>query len=343
MYESIPERAQILLKTLIEGYIKSGQPLGSRTLVQHSGLQISPATARNVMIDLEEMGLVKAPHTSAGRIPTERGYRVFVDQLLTISPLHNNEVQKMARDLDPNSNLPDLINRASSVLSDVTQLAGVVMLPRRDQVTFRYIEFLPLQDRRILVIWVVNERDVQNRIIEVDRAYSRKELNSLANHLNDHYAGLDLQTIRQRLLNELRDTHNSLNKLMLQAIDTASGGEGRVQDQDYVLDGQSNLLGYAEMADMDKLKQLFTAFREKQELIGLLDNVASAEGVQIFIGEESGYQVFDGCSFVAAPYSVSDEVLGVVGVIGPTRMPYDRVIPVVDATAKILSTALKPQ
>lgn len=342
MFDAIPERAQILLKTLIQGYVKTGQPLGSRTLVQQSGLHISSATARNVMMDLESMGLVKAPHTSAGRIPTARGYRVFVDQLLTINPLQNAEVQKMARDLDPNCNLPELVNRASNLLSEVTQMAGVVMLPKREHASFRYIEFLPLQERRVLVIWVFNEHDVQNRIIETDRDYSRQELNRLANYLNDHYAGMDLQTIRQRLLEELRDTHDSLNQLMIQAIDTATAGQVG-NEQAYVLEGQSNLLDYAEMADVDKLKQLFTAFREKQELIGLLDHVAKADGVQIYIGEESGYQVFDGCSFVAAPYSMNDEVLGVVGVIGPTRMEYERVIAVVDATAKILSTALKPQ
>jgi heat-inducible transcriptional repressor len=296
---------------------------------------------RNVMAELEEIGLVASPHTSAGRIPTDLGLRVFVDSLLTVQSLSGREVESMRRELSPDQTTPQLLNRASSMLSGITRLAGLVMLPRREQNAFRHIEFLPLSDRRILVIWVVNDHDVQNRIIHMDRDYSVEELGRMASYLNAHFMGVELEAIRERVLREMEQTKEQADRLMLEAIELARqalAGEG--EEADYVLEGEANLFGYAEIANMEKLRQLFDAFEQKREVLRVLEGVSEAEGIQIFIGEESGYQVFDGCSLVASPYKVEDQVVGVLGVIGPSRMEYQRVIPIVDVTAKLLSAAL---
>jgi heat-inducible transcriptional repressor len=247
----------------------------------------------------------------------------------------------MRRNLGPNQTTPELLNRTSSMLSGITRLAGLVMLPRREQSAFRHIEFLPLSDRRILVIWVVNDHDVQNRIIHMDRDYSVEELGRMAGYLNAHFIGVELEEIRQRVLREMEQTKEQADQLMLTAIELARqafAGEG--EEADYVLEGEANLFGYAEMANMEKLRQLFDAFEQKREVLRVLEGVSDAEGIQIFIGEESGYQVFDGCSLVASPYKVEDQTVGVLGVIGPSRMEYQRVIPIVDVTAKLLSAAL---
>ena len=337
----INERAQRLLKSLVEAYIRGGQPVGSKALLEESGLQVSSATVRNVMAELEEMGLVVSPHTSAGRIPTDLGLRFFVDSLLTIQPLSGQEVESMRRSLCPDQSMPQLLNRTSSMLSGITRLAGLVMLPRREQRAFRHIEFLSLSDRRILVIWVINDHDVQNRIIHMERDYSADELNRMAAYLNLHFVGVELEGIRQRVIREMEQTKEKADRLMLAAIELARqafAGEG--EEADYVLEGEANLFSYAEIASMEKLHQLFDAFEQKREVLRLLEGVADAEGIQIFIGEESGYQVFDGCSLVASPYKVEDEVVGVLGVIGPSRMEYQRVIPIVDVTARLLSAAL---
>ena len=335
------ERAQQLLKSLVEAYIRGGQPVGSKALLEESGLRVSSATVRNVMAELEEIGLVASPHTSAGRIPTDLGLRFFVDSLLTVQPLSGREVETMRRSLGPDQTTPQLLNRTSSMLSDITRLAGLVMLPRREQNAFRHIEFLPLHDRRILVIWVINDHDVQNRIIHMDRDYKVEELNRMAGYLNAHFIGVELEEIRQRVLREMEQTKEKADRLMLAAIELARqafAGDG--EEADYVLEGEANLFGYAEMANMEKLRQLFDAFEQKREVLRVLEGVADAEGIQIYIGEESGYQVFDGCSLVASPYKVEDQVVGVLGVIGPSRMEYQRVIPIVDVTAKLLSAAL---
>jgi len=339
---AINARAQLLFKTLVERHIYDGQPVGSTALVEASGLGVSPATVRSIMSDLEAQGLVMSPHTSAGRVPTTQGYRFFVDTLLNVEHLNSEQVREFAGELDSNTDLTGLLHSASTLLSSVTRLTGMVMLPRREQTAFRHIEFLPLSENRVLVIWVVNEQDVQNRIIRVNNPCSPAELQQTANYLNAEFAGKSLHNIRAALLKELHAAKESVNSFMATAIEMAEHAftTPSEQDDDYVLDGQSNLLGYAEMANMEKLHNLFDAFERKHKILNLLDKASSAQGIQIFIGEESGYQVFDGFSFVTAPYSVKDKTAGVLGVIGPTRLNYERVIPIVDVTAKLLGAAL---
>ena len=335
----INDRARTLLKTLVERYIQDGHPVGSRTLARDSGMKLSPATIRNVMADLEELGLVVSPHTSAGRIPTAQGYRLFVDRLLTIKPLRSNVVDQYKLKIDT-SERQKVIGSASALLSEVTNLAGLVMLPRRGSVILQDIEFLPLTANRILVILVINNQEVQNRIIHTDRQFSSEELHRVANYLNAEFAGKELRTIRQHIVDSLQQTRDDMRSLMQTAAEMADQIVKTSQSDDYIMAGETNLMHYAEMADLDKLRQLYEAFNTKRDILHLLDHSIHAEGVQIFIGEESGYSAFDGCSLVTAPYKVEDQVVGVLGVIGPTRMAYDRVIPVVDVTAKILSSLL---
>lgn len=339
---AISERAQILLKILVERYIREGQPVGSSTLVRESGLGVSSATVRNIMSDLEELGFVKSPHTSAGRVPTVQGYRLFVDSLIKVEPLHSSQVRRIQASIDPDSSVPDLLHSTTSLLSGVTRMAGVVMLPHRSQPAFRHIEFLPLSDNRVLVIWVVNEHEVQNRVISLDRPYRASELQEAANYLNHEFSGKSLRQIRETLLLEMREAREQANRLMMTAVAMAEKAfaEPEAPAPDLVMEGQSNLLAYDEMADMEKLRELFEAFNQKRGLLELLDQAAQAQGVQIFIGEESGYHPLDDCSVVTSPYSVDGQVIGVLGVIGPTRMAYNRVIPIVDVTAKLLGAAL---
>jgi heat-inducible transcriptional repressor len=337
----INDRAQSLLKTLVERYIQDGQPVGSRTLANDSAMQLSPATIRNVMADLEDLGLVVSPHTSAGRIPTVKGYRVFVDNLLTIRPLEKTTVKSIQRELSSDEDSEQLIERASSLLSGVTQMAGVVMLPRKNNAILRHVEFLPLSGNRVLVILVVNEQEVQNRVIHTGRTYSESELAQTANFLNAEYAGNDLRQIREKLVNSMQQSRDAMNRIMQTAVEmTDQVMEDSRRQDDYVMAGQTNLMSYAEMGDLDKLKQLFEAFNTKRDVLHILDQSIQAEGMQVFIGEESGYSVFDDCSVVTSPYKSDDQVAGVLGIIGPTRMAYDRVIPVVDITAKLLSSLL---
>lgn len=338
---TLNERAQHLLKALVERHISDGQPVGSRTLSRDCGLELSPATIRNVMADLEDFGFVRSPHTSAGRVPTVRGYRFFVDSLLQIKKLNSLEIQQLQRAVDVTQNTTELVQSVSMLLSGVTRLAGLVMLPRHNIQMLRHIEFLPLSRHRVLVILVLNEHEVHNRIIDVEREFSAADLQQASNLLNERFAGRDLLQIRNDLLNELQATRESMNALM----ETALAMAGKVfenddETEDYVLQGQTNLMNFAELADMEKLRQLFEAFSEKREILHLLDRCIDARGVQIFIGEESGYQALDECSVVTAPYTVEGKVLGVLGVIGPTRMAYERVIPIVDVTARLLSSAL---
>lgn len=337
----INDRAQSLLKTLVERYIQDGQPVGSRTLANDSKMKLSPATIRNVMADLEELGLVNSPHTSAGRIPTAKGYRVFVDSLLTIKPLEKRTLNSIQQELSSEEESDLLIERASSLLSGVTQMAGVVMLPRKGGAVLRHIEFLPLSSNRVLVILVVNEQEVQNRVIHTGRPYSEAELVQTANYLNAEYIGHDLSQIRDKLLNSMQQSHDAMNQVMQAAVEmTDQVMESSRQQDDFIMAGQTNLMSYAEMGDLDKLKQLFDAFNTKRDVLHILDQSIHAEGMQIFIGEESGYSVFDDCSVITSPYKSGDQVMGVLGIIGPTRMAYDRVIPVVDMTAKLLGSLL---
>lgn len=338
----LDERAQNLLKVLIERYIKDGQPIGSRTLAKDSGMRFSPATIRNVMADLEDLGLIIAPHTSAGRIPTVQGYRLFVDNLVTVKPLQHSVVEKYKRELRSYT-VDEAVNRASSLLSSVTKMAGVVMIPRREHLILRQIEFLPLTNQRVLVVLVVNEQEVQNKVIHTDRAYSPSELQEAANYLNREYAGRELSAIRELLLGSMQKAREDMNRLMATAIEVADQVLEEKQNSDYILAGETNLMGYAEMGNVDKLRQLFEAFSTKNDLLHLLDKSIHTDGMQVFIGEESGYAVLDECSVVTAPYKVEDRIVGVLGVIGPTRMAYDRVISIVDVTAKLLSSALSSE
>ncbi len=339
--QQLNDRSLQLLKTLVERYINDGQPVGSRALSKDSDLNLSPATIRNVMADLEDLGLISSPHTSAGRVPTVSGYRMFVDSLLTVRPLKNRELENLAQRLgnqleDEN----DILGVASKLLSDVTQMAGVVTLPKRESVCLRHIEFLPLSNNRVLVIFVTAEEEVHNKIIQPAKEFSPAELQQAANYLNSIYSGKPLASVRATVLQELKLAQQQLNQQMLDAVAMAQLAFDDRQDNDYVLSGETNLMDFSELSDMERLKQLFEAFSQKRGVIHLLDQCLEADGVQIFIGEESGYSAFEQCSLVTSPYSVNDEVVGVLGVIGPTRMAYEKIIPYVDVTAKLLGTAL---
>ncbi|UCE77465.1 MAG: heat-inducible transcriptional repressor HrcA [Gammaproteobacteria bacterium] len=337
----LTERAQFLLKALTERYIREGQPVGSRTLARDAGLRLSPATIRNVMADLEELGLVSSPHTSAGRIPTVQGYRVFVDTLLSVKPLDDALLNELRTNLDADSESRDLVATVSSLLSDATRLAGIVTLPRRKHASLQRVEFLPLSEKKVLAILVISDKEVRNCILRTEQAYSAAELQQYSNFLNQQFAGRDIDDVRGRLLSELRETRETLDRMMATALQMADQVLGQAeQGSDYVLAGQTNLMEFQELCNVATLRHLFEAFNEKRQILHLLDQCVENEGVQIFIGEESGYQMLDECSLVTAPYSVDGQVLGVLGVIGPTRMAYERVIPIVDATARILSAAL---
>ncbi len=338
------ERSLHLLKTLVERYISDGQPVGSRLLSKNSDLQLSAATIRNVMADLEELGLVHSPHTSAGRIPTVSGYRLFVDSLLTVTPMEKNQLIQLNQGLLELENPNEVISVASKLLSDVSQMAGVVTLPRSELVCLRHIEFLPLSNNRVLVIIVTNNQEVENKIIHTSQQFSASDLQQASNYLNNIYSGDNLAAIRQALVKDLKNDQETMNQEMVQAVEIAQLAFNQDPDkEDYVLTGETNLMGFSELSDMERLKQLFDAFSQKRAVIHLLDQCLEADGVQIFIGEESGYHAFDQCSLVTAPYSVNDEVVGVLGVIGPTRMSYQKIIPFVDVTAKLLSAALNNQ
>ena len=335
-------RSRTLLKALVEHYISDGQPVGSRALSRFSGLDLSPATIRNVMADLEEAGFVASPHTSSGRIPTALGYRLFVDNLLTVQPLEARQMGAMEEALH---GLPSkqIIASASQLLSSLTHFAGVVVAPRRSSSRIRQIEFLSLSEKRILLIIVTTDGDVQNRILSTEKAYSASELVTAANYLNQNFAGQDFEQIRQHLASEIQQLRSDITPLMSQAL--AAGDAALSEDaMPYVISGERNLLDVEDLSsNMKRLRELFDLFEQRSSLIRLLDVSNRAEGVQIYIGGESGIAPLDECSVVAAPYSVDGQVVGTVGVIGPTRMAYERVIPIVDITAKLLSSALSHQ
>lgn len=337
------ERAQHLLRVLIQRYIQEGQPVGSRTLSKDSGLELSPATIRNVMSDLEDLGLVSAPHTSAGRIPTPQGYRLFVDTLVRYRQPKDGDIDMLRSQIRHKvDKLCALVTSISSLLSDFTSLAGVVTVPRGQHAALRQIEFLPLSENRILVILVINDREVQNRILQTDREYTESELQQAANFINQHYAGIEMPQVRQQIIADLEDTRLSMNQAMHDIIEVAqSVMEGAADPAgEFVLAGETNLMDFAELSDVDTLRRLFEAFSRKRLMLELLDQSINADGVQVFIGGESGYGILDDCSVVTAPYQLDDETVGVLGVIGPTRMAYDRVVPIVDITARLLRSAL---
>ncbi|MGI4814712.1 MAG: heat-inducible transcriptional repressor HrcA [Janthinobacterium lividum] len=333
-------RARTLLKTLIERYIAEGQPIGSRTLSRYSGLELSPATIRNVMSDLEELGLVASPHTSAGRIPTPRGYRLFVDTLLSVQPLTDaaQMTRNVARQLQPGQP-QKVIAAAAGVLSSLSQFAGVVLTPRRSHI-FRQIEFLRLSERRILLIIVTPEGDVQNRILATQREYTASQLIEASNYINMHFAGLSFDEVRARLRHEIDALRTDMTQLMQQAVEASAEVDAEPGD-DVLISGERNLLEVADLSsNMDHLRKLFDVFDQKTSLLQLLDVSSHAHGVQIFIGGDSHLVPMEAMSVVSAPYQVDGKVVGTLGVIGPTRMSYERVIPIVDITAKLLSHAL---
>ncbi|HSC23849.1 MAG TPA: heat-inducible transcriptional repressor HrcA [Casimicrobiaceae bacterium] len=331
-------RAQHLLKTLVERYVAEGQPVGSRALSRHSGLDLSPATIRNVMADLEEMGLIASPHTSAGRVPTPRGYRFFVDSLMVMQPLEDTEIHRLEDEL--NADRPQqIVSAAASVLSQLTQFAGIVATPKRREASFRHLEFLRLSDRRVLLIIVTSEGDVQNRILHTDRSYTPQQLIEATNFFNQNFAGQPFTGIRERLAEELRALREDIAMLMTAAVDA---GEGALAEGDaLVVTGERNLLNAEDLAsNMQRLRRLFELFEQKTSLLHLLDISQRSPGVQIYIGGESGLVPLDECSVVTASYEANGQVIGTLGVIGPTRMAYERIIPIVDVTARLLSNAL---
>ncbi|HKU86633.1 MAG TPA: heat-inducible transcriptional repressor HrcA [Casimicrobiaceae bacterium] len=334
----LDSRAQHLLKTLVERYVAEGQPVGSRALSRHSGLDLSPATIRNVMADLEELGLIASPHTSAGRVPTPRGYRFFVDSLMVVKPLEQVEIHRLEGEFSVDRP-QQLVSAAASLLSQLTQFAGVVATPKRREAVFRHLEFLRLSDRRVLLIIVTPDGDVQNRILHTDRSYSPTSLIEATNFFNQNFAGQSLTAVRERLTEELRALREDVAGLMKAAVDA---GEGALAEGEaLVVTGERNLLHAEDLAsNMQRLRRLFELFEQKTSLLHLLDVSQRAQGVQLYIGGESGLVPLDECSVVTASYEVNGQVIGTLGVIGPTRMAYERVIPIVDVTAKLLSNAL---
>ncbi|MGI4779506.1 MAG: heat-inducible transcriptional repressor HrcA [Janthinobacterium lividum] len=330
----LDDRAKLLLKTLVERYIAEGQPVGSRTLSQASGLELSPATIRNVMSDLESLGLITSPHTSAGRIPTARGYRLFVDTMLTTGEHEQFATPSLAPD-QPQK----VIANAAHLLSSLSQFVGVVMAPRRASV-FRQIEFLRLSDRRLLVIIVSPDGDVQNRVIFPDTDYSQSQLVEAANYINVHYAGLSIEQVRDRLQSEVEKLRGEIASLMQAAVQASTEVMSESQDE-VVISGERNLLAVSDFSsDMGQLRRAFDLFEQKAQLMRLLDVSSKAEGVRIFIGGESKVVPFEELSIVSANYEVDGRVVGTLGVIGPTRMPYERMIQIVDITSRLLTNAL---
>lgn len=339
------ERKQRLLMTLVERHIRHGQPVGSKTLATGSGLRVSPATVRNIMAELEEMGVLASPHTSSGRVPTELGYRLYVDSLLASAPMERPDHARLRDELRqllaPDQSPQALVFQASRTLAELTRMAGLVVVPRREVTTLRQVEFLPLSGQRVLVVLVVNRSEVQNRIIHTSRTYSDTELRQAANYINHTYAGCNLDSICEGLLSTMEADRAQLDELMQTTMDIAGKALRQERpDSDYVVSGESNLLESAQADSIDKLRDLFDAFNHKRDILHLLERSLRADGVQIFIGRESGYQPFEEYSLVSAPYRVDNGPMGVLAVVGPTRMDYEKVIPTVDITARILSAAL---
>ncbi len=333
------ERAQILLKTLVERYISDGQPVGSRSLQQYSGLDVSPATIRNVMADLEEMGLISSPHTSAGRVPTALGYRLFIDTLLVVQPLDEARIRLLKSHFQPD-NPSRLLLQASNLLSELTHFAGVVATPKRAAITVRQMEFLRLSEKRVLLIIVMPDGEVENRVLLTEKDYSQQQLTEAGNFLNQHYADYAFQDIHQRVQADLHQLHHDMTALMTAAMAASDAALAR-KNEDYVISGERNLLHINDLSsNMDKLRGLFNLFEQRTELLQLLNASRNAPGVHIFVGNESGLAGLDECSVVSASYAANGQVVGTLAVVGPKRMSYEKVVPIVDVTAKLLSSAL---
>ena len=340
----LDDRARVLLKTLVESYIAEGAPVGSRVLSRASGLDLSAATVRNVMADLEDLGFIASPHTSAGRVPTPRGYRFFVDSLLTMQPLEQMDQARIVSELIGAQAQPgQIINQASRLLSDLTHFAGIVIAPRLTSTRIRQVEFIALSEKRVLLVLVTSDGNVQNRILTTDRPYSASELLEAANTLNQNFVGLELEQMRHRVHDELTRIRTDMQALMTAAL-TASSEALMPRESETVISGEKNLLDVEDLSsNMRRLRELFDLFEQRTSLVRLLDLSQQAAGVRLYIGQESGIATLDECSVVTAPYQVEDQIVGSVGVIGPTRMAYDRVIPIVDITARLLSSALTEQ
>jgi len=344
--KKLNERAQQLLKVLIEGYIVDGSPVGSSTLAKRSGMNLSPATVRNVMAHLEDQGYIHAPHTSAGRVPTALGYRLFVDSLVNVQDLNEDDIVSLKSQFGGTATHSELIQTASSLLSNITQLAGVVTMPSVESLAIKHIEFLYLSPDQVLVVLVMSDNEIQNRILHTDREYTSSELQQASNYLNENLNGMDLHQARLHMLDAMRKDRETLNQMMLSAIELGEKAfeedpKTESSDESCVIVGRTNLMEYADFSDMNTLRQIFNAFNEKRDVLKLLDNCIQAKGVQIFIGRESGRAVFEDCSLVTAPYTIDEKHIGVLGVIGPKRMQYERVIPAVDITSRLLSAALR--
>jgi len=335
-------RARRLLHALIAQHIREGTPVPSRMLAKQAGLEVSPATIRNIMANLEDVGLLAAPHTSAGRVPTAQAYRLFVDSLLEVAPLREPELERLREQMAPGVGTQTLLAQASEMLSAMSQFVGVVTVPQRGQSAFKHIDFLALDDNRVLVILVFPDNEVQNRIVQLQRPFSTEALEQTANYLNRHFAGQGFAQIRRQLVAEMQQAKSEMDTLLNAALDISQqllAAEPRPEDM--VLSGQTRLMGAQGLSDVDRLRSLFEAFSRKREILGLLESCADAQGVRVFIGEESGLAPLQACTVITAPYSSQGQVLGVLGVIGPTRMHYERVIPIVQATAELLGDALK--
>jgi heat-inducible transcriptional repressor len=339
MKSMLDERARTLLKALVERYIADGLPVGSRTLSKACGLELSPATIRNVMADLEDLGLIASPHTSAGRIPTPRGYRLFVDTMLTVRGMEQGVPEMVAAREQLHPDQPQrVIAQAAHLLSNLSSFVGVVTAPRKAGV-FHHIEFLRLGDRRVLVILVAPDGDVQNRVIFTARDHGQAELVEASNYLNHHYAGLSIEEVRARLQGEVEQLRGEIALLMQAAVQ--AGSQALEESDQVVVSGERNLLAVQDFGnDMGSLRKLFDLFERKTELMRLLDVSSRAEGVRIYIGGESRVVPFEELSVVSAPYEVDGQMVGTLGVIGPTRMAYDRMIQIVDITARLVGNAL---
>ncbi len=339
--EALSPRASSLLKTLVEMHIREGQPIASKNLQGESGLSVSPATVRNIMAELEDLGYLASPHTSAGRIPTAQGYRFFVDSLLQVGPVEQGAVSAMNAALDPNRSTSELVQSASNLLAQITYQTGIVTVPKPASSQLRQIEFLPLSGDRVLVILVINEREVQNRIIQMQRPMSEEQLKAAADLINQRYAGVDLSQVKTQIVREMAEARSRIDAYLEAALELASAAiDTQEQSENVMVTGEASLLNQASPEDMQKLRELFDAFERKRDLLELLERCSRADGIQIFIGEEAGFDVFGDFSVITAPYAQGSQSLGVLGVIGPTRMAYERVIPIVDVTARMLSAAL---
>ncbi|MGE4501139.1 MAG: heat-inducible transcriptional repressor HrcA [Hydrogenovibrio sp.] len=339
---NLNERSQLLFKHLMALYLNEGRPVGSSVLAKMPDVSVSSATIRNVMADLERMGLIHSPHTSAGRVPTEHGFRVFVDSILTVQPLNASSMKQIEQGFDKAQTQEELLGSASQILSGLTGMASLVMLPNQEQEVLRHIDFVRLNDKRALVVLVLNDLDVQNRVIEFDEPVSASHLEQAGNYLNAHFADRHLYEVKQLLVQRMDELRKTMDQLMVSIVEATDEviDDKMKQGMPYFISGQTNLLNYDELADAEKLRALFQSFEEHSDMLNLLNKSMQAKGVQVFIGQECGNESYQNCSVITTPYERDGEVMGVLGVVGPSRMPYDKIVPRVDMTARILSSLL---